>query len=152
MYKRILVPVDGSAASTRGLREAIKLAKAQHAALRLVHVVDELLLDPSYGTAANYQIFFEAVRTSGKALLKQMASIVRETGIEPQTELLETIGGRAADLIIESARKWPADLIVMGTHGRRGIRRLLLGSDAELVLHSAPVPVLMIRGDEANAT
>ena len=151
MYKKILVPVDGSVTSTRGLHEAVKLAKEHDAALRLVHVVDELLLDAGYGSAGNYQIFFEAVRTGGKALLEKMASVAREGGIEPQTEMLETIGGRAADLIIEAARKWPADLIVMGTHGRRGIRRLLLGSDAELVLHSAPVPVLMIRADASNA-
>jgi nucleotide-binding universal stress UspA family protein len=49
-------------------------------------------------------------------------------------------------LIVEKAKEWPADLIVMGTHGRRGLSRLVLGSDAEWVLRSTPVPVLMVRG------
>jgi nucleotide-binding universal stress UspA family protein len=59
--------------------------------------------------------------------------------------MLEYVGGRAADLILEDAKKWSADLIVMGTHGRRGVRRLVLGSDAEQILRLSPVPVLMVR-------
>lgn len=64
--------------------------------------------------------------------------------------LLESIGGRAADLIVDQAKQWNADLIVMGTHGRRGLRRLALGSDAELVVRSASVPVLLVRGDAGH--
>jgi nucleotide-binding universal stress UspA family protein len=64
---------------------------------------------------------------------------------------LESIGGSAGNLIVEQAHKWGADLIVMGTHGRRGIRRLALGSDAEVVLRSTTVPVLFVRSSAAPA-
>jgi nucleotide-binding universal stress UspA family protein len=146
MYKRILVPVDGSPTSLRGLQEAIRLAKDQGAGLRLVHVVDEFLMDSPYAPTFDYQAFLTAMRTAGNSILEKMMAIAREQGLQVDSELVETIGGRASDKIIEAATRWPADLIVMGTHGRRGVRRLLMGSDAELVLHSTPVPVLMIRG------
>ena len=70
---------------------------------------------------------------------------VRRSGLEPESVLLETIGGPSARLIVAQATEWPADLIVMGTHGRRGIRRIALGSDAEQVLRTSPVPVLLVR-------
>jgi nucleotide-binding universal stress UspA family protein len=62
-----------------------------------------------------------------------------------ETELFETMGGRASDCIVAAAKQWGADLIVMGTHGRRGMSRLSMGSDAELVVRSTPVPVLLVR-------
>ena len=145
MYQRILVPVDGSVAALGGLHEALRLAKDQHASLRLVHVVDELMLDSAYAPTAHYPAFVDAVRAAGKRVLENMTAVAREQGIAAETELLEVVGGQAADKILEAARNWRADLIVMGTHGRRGIRRLLLGSDAGLVLHGSPVPVLMVR-------
>jgi nucleotide-binding universal stress UspA family protein len=85
----------------------------------------------------------------GKLILEKALAMAREQGVQAESELVETIGGRAADRIVEAASKWRADLIVMGTHGRRGVRRLLMGSDAALVLHSSPVSVLMIRGTDA---
>lgn len=60
--------------------------------------------------------------------------------------LHETFAGRLSDFVVEQAHIWKADLIVIGTHGRRGVRRLLLGSDAEQVLRTSPVPVLLVRG------
>ena len=59
--------------------------------------------------------------------------------------MLEHFGGQAASLIVEDAKKWKADLIVLGTHGRRGIRRLVMGSDAEEIVRTSPVPVLLVR-------
>ncbi len=145
MYKRILVPVDGSPTSLCGLQEAIRLAKDQGASLRLVHVIDEFLMNSSYAPTFDYQAYLTALRAGGTSILEKMRAMAHEQGIDAESELQETIGGRASDNIIEAATRWRADLIVMGTHGRRGIRRLLMGSDAELVLHSTPVPVLMIR-------
>jgi nucleotide-binding universal stress UspA family protein len=146
VYKKILVPVDGSPTSVGGLQEAIRLAKDQGASLRLVHVVDEFLMDSPYAPTFDYQAFLTALRAGGNSILEEMRAMAREQGVDAESELQETIGGRASDKIVEAALRWPADLIVMGTHGRRGVRRLLMGSDAELVLHSTPVPVLMIRG------
>jgi nucleotide-binding universal stress UspA family protein len=151
MYKKILVPVDGSPTSLCGLREAIRLAKNQGATLRLLHVVDELLMGTSYvQTAIDYEAFLKAVREGGRQVLDGVQAQVRAEGLTAESELLETIGGRAADLIVDAATMWGADLIVMGTHGRKGMGRFLMGSDAELVLRSSAIPVLMIRGTQEN--
>ena len=146
MYQRILVPVDGSPTSLTGLREAIRLAKNQHAALRLVHVVDEFVMDSAYPPAYDFPVFQKALRETGQRTLDKALAVARESGVTAEAHLVETIGGNTAELIVEAARQWPADLIVMGTHGRRGVRRLLMGSDAGLVVHTSPVPVLMVRG------
>jgi nucleotide-binding universal stress UspA family protein len=147
MYRRILVPVDGSAPSKRALLEAIKFIKGWgDAKLRLVHVVDEFVMDAMY-VGAYYQNLIDSMRTVGQATLDDAAATVRKHALEAETILLETVGHRVADHVVTQAREWPADLIVMGTHGRRGIRRLLMGSDAELVLRTSPVPVLLVRSE-----
>ena len=145
MYSRILVPVDGSDSSLKALDEAIKLAKVSNAKLKLVHVVNELVMDVGYAPLYNEQLIV-SLREGGKKVLATAESAARRQYSAVESELIESIGGRAADSIVEVAKQWPADLIVMGTHGRRGLRRLVLGSDAELVLRSSPVPVLMVRG------
>lgn len=145
MYKQILVPVDGSATSKLGLVEAIRLANQLQAKLRLLHVVDEYIADTTFGTASFYKEWVQALREGGKQTLSELAAFARERGVEPEVSLVETVGKRAADAIIEQAKEWPADLIVLGTHGRRGMRRLVMGSDAEFVVRSAEVPVLLVR-------
>jgi nucleotide-binding universal stress UspA family protein len=151
MYSKILVPVDGSGPSSLGLAEAIKLAKMAGARLRLVHVVNEYVItDANYLPSSAYDSIVASLREAGAKALERAAATARGQGLEPETALLETIGGRVADLIIEDARQWHADLIVMGTHGRRGLRRLALGSDAEVVLRMSPVPVLFVRGQQTD--
>jgi nucleotide-binding universal stress UspA family protein len=146
MYNRILVPVDGSIPSLKGLAEALNLAKGSSTArIKLVHVVDELVMGSGVDLATYYERILESVREGGRKVLASAEALVRKREIPVETQLLETLGGRAADQIVDAARQWPADIIVMGTHGRRGLRRLALGSDAELVLRSSPVPVLLVR-------
>jgi len=145
MYGRILVPVDGSETSMGGLNEAIKIAESQAGAICLVHIVNEFIFDYSYSPAAYAGNVIDALRERGKSILADTAALVRKHGLEPVTVLLESIGGPAADLIVAQAAEFHADLIVMGTHGRRGFRRLTLGSDAEQVVRMSPVPVLLIR-------
>ena len=147
MFKKILVPVDGSDASTKGLDAAIALAKIHGSNLRLVHVVNELILVATEGPPMYFADLVQSLRESGEALLKKAEAHVREHALQVESILVESVGGRAANQIIEQARKWPADLIVMGTHGRRGLGRLALGSDAEMVLRSTPVPILLVRSD-----
>jgi len=147
MYKHILVAVDGSETSNLALKESIKLAKEQHAALRLIHVVDET---PAYMIVeAPYPIrqYQEALRKAGEKELTDCAAMVRDKGVIFDTKLaiVETITQRICDLINEEAEQWPADLIVIGTHGRRGFNHLLLGSVAEGVIRLATKPVLIIR-------
>lgn len=145
MYTKLLVPVDGSVPSMIGLKEAIKLAKSQGSELQLVHVVNEWILTDAETPPVYMDKVVDSLRAKGKAVLDDAARVVRDHALEPQIVLLESIGGSAAELIVEQAKKWHAELIVMGTHGRRGLRRLTLGSDAELVVRSSPVPVLLVR-------
>jgi nucleotide-binding universal stress UspA family protein len=145
MYKKILVPVDGSDSSLRGLSEAIKIAKESGAQVRLVHAVNEYFIDTGYGLPFVTPELINLLRDGGTAILNSAASKAKEQGLQTETVLLDRIGTRIADLILENAKAWPADLIVMGTHGRRGLSRLAMGSDAEMVLRSATVPVLMVR-------
>lgn len=144
MYKKILVPVDGSAASVRGLEEAIGLAKATGATLDLAHVVDEFVIAAGEAPAVWHELS-QVLRESGEKVLADAEAIVRKHNVPFTSELLKATGGGAARAIIHQAKKLSTDLIVMGTHGRRGLRRLTLGSDAEMVLRSSPVPVLMVR-------
>jgi nucleotide-binding universal stress UspA family protein len=145
MYKRILVAVDGSATSLRGLDEAIKVAKCARAQLLLVHVVNEIVMTPEYVPAAYYDRIFQSLRETGMKLLEQAADQVWRADLSCEQKLVEIAGARVADEIVKQAREWSADLVVMGTHGRRGLNRLALGSDAELVLRLSSVPLLLIR-------
>jgi len=145
MYQKILVPIDGSKTAVAGLEEAVKLAKAVGGRIRVFHVVNEFILDYSYaGMYASNLV--ESLRASGERVLKDAEALVRQSGVEVDGVLQESIGGPAADLILVQAREWKAELIVMGTHGRRGLRRIALGSDAESVLREAQVPVLLVHG------
>jgi nucleotide-binding universal stress UspA family protein len=143
MYKRILVPVDGSPTSDQGLAEALRLARSTGARLRILHVVDGIAFarahNPLTADAA-------AFRASGRKLLDEIVARLRKQPVKAEAVLVENLSGRAADSIVKEAKKWNADVIVMGTHGRRGINRVVFGSDAEIVLHTAPVPVLLVRG------
>jgi len=145
MYKRILVPTDGSDTAAAGIREAIKLAKDQNAEIRLVHVVDELVMvSPNmYGIVMDNVV--GDLRTAGKSVLSSARDLVRNAGVAVDTELVEAFGGRAAEYILTVAQDWHADIIVCGTHGRRGIRRIVLGSDAEYIVRRSPVPILLVR-------
>ncbi|MDA8383847.1 MAG: universal stress protein [Betaproteobacteria bacterium] len=149
MYRRILVAIDGSETSREALREALKLAAESPALLRLVHVVDETLVNWDEGGWMADPRVQEALHAAGKAIVEGAVEQARQAGIEPETALVETVARRVGAVIAEEAARWAADLIVIGTHGRRGIDRLLLGSVAEAVIRTAPVPVLLIRSGAA---
>jgi nucleotide-binding universal stress UspA family protein len=148
-YRRILVAVDGSEASKKGLREALRLAKAERARLFLVHVVDEYpafaAMDAMMAGAPGADLV-PALREGGKRILARAKAAAEKSGVAAKTILREMLSGPAAGPIVREARKLGADLIVVGTHGRRGVRRLVLGSDAEQVVRNSSVPVLLVRG------
>ena len=150
MYQRILVPVDGSATANRGLAEAIALPKTLKAGIRLVHIVTALpTLYPPLSAPA-VQILRDQLRSSGECILHDALTAVRAADVAVDSRLVEALGAEAGTCIIERAREWPADLIVCGAHGRRGIRRMLMGSDAEYILRHSPVPAPMIRAPEIS--
>ncbi len=146
MYERILVPVDGSPTSNQGLAEAIQLAKLTGAKLRLVHAVDELsfaMNADAFGAYAGELI--AVVRKAGEETLQKAKAQVEAAGIAVDTVLRDSFGGRVFELVVDEASQWSADLIVLGTHGRRGVGRALMGSDAEQIARLATVPVLLVR-------
>ncbi|HWG71914.1 MAG TPA: universal stress protein [Steroidobacteraceae bacterium] len=149
MYSKILVPVDGSETSAAGLSEAVRLAKIHGSQLCLMHIVNEFVLDCTWAPGLYSDTLFESLRKGGEAILDAAEKVVVAQGIRPTRVMVESIGGIAADLILEQAKEWHADVIVMGTHGRRGIFRLAMGSDAEQVVRGATVPVLLVRGQAA---
>ena len=147
MYQRILVPIDGSPTSQRALEEALGLARqsSKGCLLELLYVI-EIILFPDSEIYFNYAELQKTMRTSGEKILARAVRTVRQSGIAMQTRLLKADGERIATVIVEEARRWSADLIVIGTHGRSGFSRVLFGSVAEGVVRTAPTPVLLIRG------
>jgi len=146
MYKRILAPVDGSNTSNLALDEAIRLAHNQNAELRLVHVIDEAMLNGDIEGFMNIATLRDALRQAGGNILKKGSDLAAQHGITAETALLETFGARIASVIVEKAKRCQADLIVVGTHGRRGFDRFFMGSVAEGVARIAPMPILLVRG------
>ncbi|MCC7461591.1 MAG: universal stress protein [Gammaproteobacteria bacterium] len=145
MYAKILVPVDGSATSARGLAEAVRLAGELRSKLRLVHIVNELVIAPAYPTGMQSGQVLESMRAHGRAVVQDSEKQVHAAGLEVDSVMIESVGGAAGDIIVEQAGKWGAELIVLGTHGRRGLKRMVLGSDAEHVVRHSSVPVLLVR-------
>jgi nucleotide-binding universal stress UspA family protein len=128
----------------------MKMARDQSATLFLLHVVDGMKVlqgfdGTLYVTQEYIEEFLAALRKEGKKILAKAESQVKKEAIKCQAVLTETVGHAVADVIIEQAKKCRADLIVVGTHGRRGITRLVMGSDAEGVVRSSRVPVLLVR-------
>ncbi len=143
-YKRILVPVDGSSVSNLGLKQAMKMARGGRAKVRLLHVVEEFGAFMTPDTGAGIGPVLDSLRAAGKRTLARIERRARASGLKPSTALVENFAGRVADAIVDEVKRWRPDLVIMGTHGRRGIKRMLLGSDAELVIRSSPVPVLLV--------
>lgn len=153
MYQRILVPVDGSPPSEAGLKVAIDMARLTGGQIRLLHVIDPMPFAYSaegYGAMATDVLAL--MRESGEKLLQAARQRVAAEGVAVDTVLLDGYGGRLCDRVGEQVQDWKAELIVIGTHGRRGVPRMLLGSDAEQVLRTAAVPVLLVRATEPEAS
>ena len=148
MYKHILVAVDGSDTSNLALNEAIKLASDQRATIRMVHVVDLIPTFTDLEIPSQVVRYQEALREIGHKVLADCRTLTDKAGIQADVQLhvIETPGEHVYDAIEEEAIRWPADLIVIGTHGRRGIRRFILGSVAEGVIRVATKPILLVRG------
>jgi nucleotide-binding universal stress UspA family protein len=147
MYKKILVAVDGSATSTKALVAALQLARDNNGCVRLVHSVDELAFVSGFEYSGE---LIQLAQANGAKLLATALDVARSAGVPANTHLIEAPSLRLGQTIAEEATKWEADLIVTGTHGRRGMGRVLLGSGAEQIIRYAPVPVLVVRGDPGD--
>lgn len=153
MYQRILVPIDGSSTSSRGLDEAIQIARLTGGRLRLLHVIDELSFALTMDAYAGYAgRWIEELRADATTLLQAGQAKADEAGVAADTVLLDRVKGAVYDQIVAEAEAWKAELIVIGTHGRRGIGRWVMGSSAEHILRLSPVPVLLVRAPESART
>ena len=149
MQKQILVAVDGSSMSSAALKEATELARERQAKVRIIHVVDSPYAYPDvlYGQfSADLEAVRKAWRAAGQKVLDQAVAMARDGGVQPESALLESDAKRLSSLIVEDAQRWGADLIVVGTHGHRGLEGIWLGSVAEGVARTAPVSVFLVRG------
>lgn len=149
MYKRILVAIDASPTSQKAFSEALALAKGYSAALCIVHAADESGLAQhgmGLGTYIDVDKVKEAIHAEADQLLAQAQAKAKAEGVEAEVKVLEATDKRVADQIVEGAAAWQADLVVVGTHGRRGVDRLLVGSVAERLTRIATTSLLLVRG------
>jgi nucleotide-binding universal stress UspA family protein len=151
MFKRILIPVDGSQTATQALVAALQLARDGGARVRLVTVVEDISALDSYGAYGTYSgDLVKALRERSEHVLADALAVALSAGVEADTLLYDKSGERLGEVIADAAGLWHADLIVVGTHGRRGMGRMFLGSGAEQIIRLAPVPVLVFRSPDAE--
>jgi nucleotide-binding universal stress UspA family protein len=148
MYQRILVPLDGSATAERGMREAIKLAAGQQATLFFLHVVDDFRMLVEMTSVRSYDEMLKGLRQYGLEILAKARHAAELAGVHRESLLREVTNERVAQVIVDQAKQHGCDLIVMGTHGRRGFNRIAMGSEAEQVAPTSTVPVLLVRQEE----
>lgn len=148
MYKRIMVAIDSSSTAGKALKEAVQLAKLSGAELCIVHAEDESLLEQhgmGIGTFIDVEKAEAAIRAAGNQLLGEAVAQAAAEGVKAEQQLFESGKKRVPDLIAEGASAWQADLIVVGTHGRRGIQRMIVGSVAEKLVRIAGTSLLLVR-------
>lgn len=145
MFKRIFVPVDGSEPSLQAVRLACRIAAESGGELRLAHVLDRGAYLTGYDVGGASGALYEALQTSASSILAEAHAEALEAGARADTLLVNEMGTSLGEAVASAATEWNADLIVVGTHGRRGPSRLLLGSGADQVIRLAPVPVLVSR-------
>jgi nucleotide-binding universal stress UspA family protein len=143
MYKRLFVAADGSEPGAAALKEAIKLAQADGGELHVVFVVHH---PKTFGhPVVNLVAAERALEVEGQGVLDHAASQARAAGVTATTAMVRSAREPITATLLAEAARWQADLIVMGTHGRRGFGRAVLGSVAESLLRVSTLPVLMVR-------
>lgn len=154
MYTRILVAIDNSSTSTKALDEAINLARVLGAALCVAHVVDEGSItqhDMGLGAYIDIDKVKAEIRQGGSGLLDAAEAKAFAQGLRTERMLIESARRRVAEAIADAVRTWGADLVVIGTHGRRGFERLLVGSVAENLVRIASTSLMLVREGDAQA-
>ncbi len=137
-----MIAVDGSKASSLALKEAIELAKNQNSKLCVIHIVDTL-----YEGDVDREAFVELIRKQGQEVLNSIKKKLSRVKIEFEMKLTELTPSKSqiAEKLVDEASAWSADLIIIGTHGRRGIQHILTGSVAEEVIRISKIPVLLVK-------
>ena len=151
MYRHILLPVDGSAASRHVASHAFELAQQLGAKVTVVTVIEDAGvpfvqygMEPYVDLEAVSTEAIEAQREGADRMLHDICDTAPD-GVDTDCEVLEAVGRRTGEIIADAADARGADLIVMGTHGHRGLSRVFLGSVADTVIRAANVPVTLVR-------
>lgn len=141
MYDRILLPTDGSTTTDRALEHALDVASHSDATIHVLHVIDATVFanDVETGTIV------EEFETAGERIVTEVAERARAADVAVATDVVR---GTPHQTILEYGSEHDIDLIVMGTHGRTGLDRYLLGSVTERVVRLSPIPVLTVRSEE----
>ncbi|RZL98720.1 MAG: universal stress protein [Variovorax sp.] len=146
MFNHILVPIDGSETSMLAVSKASGLALAFGSRITLIHVIDNY---PFIGVGADYALgqneYLAAATASARAALAHGVEALAAEGLHSDQRVVD--GHVVHEGIVDTAVGLGADLIVMGSHGRTGIEKLLLGSVTQRVLQDAPMPVLVVKGE-----
>jgi len=149
MYANILLSTDGSEVARKGVKQGIALAKALNAKVTVITVTEPMYIDYGGGHAGGYipsqeemDTFDAARKTSAGKVLDDVQAMADQIGIS--AELLHVPNAHPATAIVETAKSRGCDLIVMASHGRRGLKKLLLGSQTSEVLADGIVPVLIV--------
>ncbi len=143
VYDEILYPTDGSEGADAALEHALTLAGAMDATVRVLYVVDTTYL----GSAAAEGTTVESLRAASEEVVAETVEAFADRGVEATGEVRE---GEPYKEILAAAGESGVDAVVMGTHGRRGLDRYLLGSVTEKVVRAAEVPVLTVRLDDGD--
>lgn len=146
MYKDIVVALDGSNASKGALKEAIRMTKLADATMTVVYVLDRFAMFAHSANRGQFALV-EALRAEGERILADAYREAAESEVACKVDTAETdnIGEDVASCLLRYVRGHSVDLVVMGTQGRRGMRRMMIGSVAERFLRSSPRPVLLVR-------
>lgn len=139
MYNDILVPTDGSQGATAALKHGIEIASEWEAKLHAVYVVDTRV--------ARSGPLLERLREEGREAVRDVEVAGTQAGLTVVTDIVE---GNPHEEILKYVSEHDIDMIIMGTHGRTGIDRVVMGSVAERVVRQSPVPVLTVRGETQN--
>jgi nucleotide-binding universal stress UspA family protein len=146
-FERILVAVDGSPTSTNALHAALSLATDFNSVVRLIHVIEE----SGHLKGFKYsEDFLPHARRAAEQVLNDALALAEVEGVEASAQLAHVPGRPLGETIADEARRWEADLVVVGTHGRKGVARVLLGSGAEQIIRLAPVAVLVVRDPQLH--
>ena len=143
MYETILIPTDGSDGTDRAIEHATDLADTYGATVHVLYVVDTSYPYGDFDVSFDWNAVVDELRTEGERAVAGVVDAIEETGVEALASIRESENVPRA--ILDYAEECGADMIVMGTHGRTGLNRVILGSVTERVVRTAQVPVLTVQ-------
>jgi nucleotide-binding universal stress UspA family protein len=148
MYKRIMVAIDDSFATSKVLESAIESARQHNAKLAICHALDETIFAQREAAIMLSKSVTQVtlnLKESAQEFVGKAAEIARAAGVEVEEIIVESEVGHVAEMLANAAAEWQADLLVVGTHSRRGLERFFVGSVAEQLVSKATTSLLLIR-------